>query len=92
VYGPCCALVVDADWKYMFVGRQGVSGGTTVSATMLAAHMAGVEVFVTGGIGGIHRDVQTCMITRRTRCLWLSISSHVQNVTYDLFVHASDIV
>ena len=31
------------------------SGGTTVSATMLAAHAAGIEVFATGGIGGVHR-------------------------------------
>lgn len=35
---------------------QGLSGGTTVSATMIAAHQAGVPVFVTGGIGGVHRD------------------------------------
>lgn len=30
-------------------------GGTTVSATMVAAHMAGIRVFATGGIGGVHR-------------------------------------
>ena len=48
-----------------FVG-QGVSGGTTVSATMRAAHMAGIEVFVTGGIGGVHRDVHTSMFTAVT--------------------------
>ena len=30
-------------------------GSTTVSATMIAAHMAGIKVFVTGGIGGVHR-------------------------------------
>jgi pseudouridine-5'-phosphate glycosidase len=29
--------------------------GTTVSATMLAAHAAGIHVFATGGIGGVHR-------------------------------------
>jgi pseudouridine-5'-phosphate glycosidase len=29
--------------------------GTTVSATMLAAHAAGIRVFATGGIGGVHR-------------------------------------
>ena len=28
---------------------------TTVSATMIAAHAAGIEVFATGGIGGVHR-------------------------------------
>jgi len=34
---------------------RGVSGGTTVAATMLAAHTIGIEVFTTGGIGGVHR-------------------------------------
>jgi pseudouridine-5'-phosphate glycosidase len=33
----------------------GWSGGTTVSATMALAHAAGVAVFATGGIGGVHR-------------------------------------
>ncbi len=34
---------------------QGVSGGTTVAATMHLAHHAGIHVFATGGIGGVHR-------------------------------------
>lgn len=34
-------------------------GATTVSATMLCAKMAGIEVFVTGGIGGVHRGAET---------------------------------
>ncbi len=33
----------------------GSSGGTTVSATTYIAHMAGISVFATGGIGGVHR-------------------------------------
>ncbi len=33
----------------------GMPGGTTVSATMIVAHAAGVRVFATGGIGGVHR-------------------------------------
>ena len=33
----------------------GGSGATTVAATMIAARAAGVEVFATGGIGGVHR-------------------------------------
>lgn len=33
-------------------------GATTVSATMLIAHMAGIEIFVTGGIGGVHRGAE----------------------------------
>ncbi len=32
-------------------------GSTTVAATMLAAHLAGIRVFSTGGIGGVHRGV-----------------------------------
>jgi len=31
------------------------SGGTTVAGTMIAAHAAGIRVFATGGIGGVHR-------------------------------------
>lgn len=31
-------------------------GGTTVAGTMLAAHQAGIQVFATGGIGGVHRE------------------------------------
>jgi pseudouridine-5'-phosphate glycosidase len=34
---------------------QRATGGTTVAATMLAAHAGGVQVFATGGIGGVHR-------------------------------------
>lgn len=33
----------------------GVHGGTTVAATALLAHRAGIRVFATGGIGGVHR-------------------------------------
>jgi pseudouridine-5'-phosphate glycosidase len=36
------------------LGRRGWSG-TTVSATMVAAHRSGIRVFATGGIGGVHR-------------------------------------
>ncbi len=32
------------------------SGGTTVAGTMFAAHKAGIRVFATGGIGGVHRE------------------------------------
>eukprot|EP00731_Ephydatia_muelleri_P010085 Em0005g671a len=37
------------------------SGGTTVSATMLCAHKAGIPVFATGGIGGVHRGGESSM-------------------------------
>lgn len=33
-----------------------LNGGTTVSATMKLAALAGIEIFATGGIGGVHRD------------------------------------
>jgi pseudouridylate synthase len=39
------------------LGRPGWAG-TTVSATMIAAHLAGIRVFATGGIGGVHRGGQ----------------------------------
>ncbi|XP_065898187.1 uncharacterized protein [Dysidea avara] len=39
-----------------YVLSQGQCGGTTVSATMLCAHQVGIPVFVTGGIGGVHRE------------------------------------
>jgi pseudouridine-5'-phosphate glycosidase len=32
------------------------NGGTTVAGTLVAAHAAGIQVFATGGIGGVHRD------------------------------------
>lgn len=32
-----------------------MNGATTVAGTMIAAHMAGIKMFVTGGIGGVHR-------------------------------------
>jgi pseudouridine-5'-phosphate glycosidase len=41
-YGPAMAL--------------GLSGGTTVAGTLLAANLAGLRVFATGGIGGVHRQ------------------------------------
>ena len=36
-------------------------GGTTVAATMVCARMAGISVFVTGGIGGVHRGSEKTM-------------------------------
>ena len=36
----------------------GLSGGTTVSGTMYIAHSVGIELFVTGGIGGVHRGAK----------------------------------
>jgi len=36
----------------------GLTGATTVSATSALAHGAGIQVFATGGIGGVHRDAE----------------------------------
>ena len=36
-------------------------GATTVTTTMMIAHMAGIQVFATGGIGGVHRGAETTM-------------------------------
>jgi len=36
----------------------GETGATTVAATMIVAHLAGIAVFATGGIGGVHRGAE----------------------------------
>ncbi|XP_008108730.2 uncharacterized protein LOC100556121 [Anolis carolinensis] len=41
---------------FPYVLSQGLSGGTTVAGTMFVAHKARIPVFVTGGIGGVHRE------------------------------------
>ena len=40
---------------------KGMDGATTVTTTMMIAHMAGVRIFATGGIGGVHRGAETTM-------------------------------
>ena len=40
---------------------RGVDGATTVTTTMIIAHMAGIRVFATGGIGGVHRGAEISM-------------------------------
>jgi len=58
-------LVLTADRKVaardlaVAVGQQWPVGVTTVSATMTLAHAAGIRVFATGGIGGVHADPGT---------------------------------
>ncbi|RKF15603.1 pseudouridine-5'-phosphate glycosidase [Alginatibacterium sediminis] len=42
-----------------FVVSAGQHGATTVAATMIIAAMAGIKVFATGGIGGVHRGAET---------------------------------
>jgi pseudouridine-5'-phosphate glycosidase/pseudouridine kinase len=36
-------------------------GGTTIAGTMILAHMAGIEIFGTGGLGGVHRGGEHTM-------------------------------
>ena len=51
---------------------RGQLGGTTVSGTSLCAHAAGIEVFATGGLGGVHRGAETTM-GKRTYHFFYSI-------------------
>ncbi|XP_054283988.1 uncharacterized protein LOC129000928 [Macrosteles quadrilineatus] len=44
-----------------YVISKGLSGGTTVSGTMLTAHSVGIKIFVTGGVGGVHRGGEDTM-------------------------------
>ena len=44
-----------------FVMSQNITGATTVAATMRVAALAGIRIFVTGGIGGVHRGAENSM-------------------------------
>ena len=44
-----------------FIVAKKLTGATTVATTMILADMAGVRVFATGGIGGVHRGAETTM-------------------------------
>lgn len=43
------------------VVARGLDGATTVASTMIVAALAGIDVFATGGIGGVHRGAETTM-------------------------------
>lgn len=58
--GKECMKVSRRDLAYIVA--KGGNGATTVAATMMLAHMVGIEVFVTGGIGGVHRGGETCTL------------------------------
>ena len=53
---PSCVKASGRDLAVAMV--RGVSAGTTVSSTMLIAARAGIRVFATGGIGGVHRGAE----------------------------------
>lgn len=44
-----------------FILAKKVEGATTVASTMIVAALAGIKVFATGGIGGVHRGAETTM-------------------------------
>ncbi|UIK04542.1 pseudouridine-5'-phosphate glycosidase [Neorhizobium galegae] len=51
--------VVKASGRDLAVAMvRGQSAGTTVSATMLMADLAGIDIFATGGVGGVHRGAE----------------------------------
>ena len=50
----------DADKPFVDPSRKYV-GGTTIAGTSIVAHMAGIKVFATGGLGGVHRGVEKSM-------------------------------
>jgi len=43
------------------INDKSIIGATTVASTMIIASMAGIKVFATGGIGGVHRNAETTM-------------------------------
>jgi len=74
--GKCCVGLNDEQLEYLgqakdvwkvslrdmpYVVANKIAGATTVAATMRIATMAGIKVFVTGGIGGVHREAQQTM-------------------------------
>ena len=54
--GPAVAKASRRDLPVLVA--EGRDGATTVTTTMIIAHMAGISVFATGGIGGVHRGAQ----------------------------------
>ena len=77
IHGQLCAGLTDEELEYLartgpevtkasrrdlpILAAQQADGATTVAATMIVAAMAGIKVFATGGIGGVHRGAETTM-------------------------------
>ena len=77
IHGQLCAGLTDEELEYLartgpkvikasrrdlpVLVAQKADGATTVAATMIIAAMAGIKVFATGGIGGLHRGAETTM-------------------------------
>ena len=77
IHGKLCAGLTDEELEYLakagpkvakasrrdlpILAARGADGATTVAATMSVAAMAGIRVFATGGIGGVHRGAEVTM-------------------------------
>lgn len=57
--GPQIPKASRRDLPYLV--SKGLHGATTVASTMIIAHLAGIRIFATGGIGGVHRGAETTM-------------------------------
>lgn len=57
--GPSITKVSRRDLPYIV--SQKADGATTVASTMIIAHLARIQLFATGGIGGVHRGAATTM-------------------------------
>lgn len=57
--GPSVIKTSRRDMAYVLA--QGLPGATTVAGTMIAAHLAGISFFATGGIGGVHRGAESTL-------------------------------
>ena len=57
--GPAVAKASRRDLPVLVA--RGADGACTVATTMIIAHLAGIKVFATGGIGGVHRGAETTM-------------------------------
>ena len=68
-----------------YVISKDLYGATTVAATMRIAAMAGIRIFVTGGIGGVHRDANSTMdisadLTEMTHTSVAVVSAGVKSI------------
>ena len=77
IHGKLCAGLTDEELEYLakagpkvakasrrdlpILAARGADGATTVAATMIVAAMAGIRVFATSGIGGVHRGAEVTM-------------------------------
>ncbi len=82
--GATSALKLSARDLPVAIAR-GVSGGTTVAATALLATRAGIRVFATGGIGGVHRNAsetfdESADLTILSQCPITVVSAGVKSI------------